>query len=71
MHIIFKCSNEEIANLDVKSNFSLSRGQIVNLDNVRYTIWQIETIVNKLPGQKSSYGDCVAEYKTIVHLEKV
>lgn len=71
MHVIFKCSGEEIANLEIKSNFSLAKGQIVNLDNVRYTIWQVETIVVKLDSKTDEKDKRVAEYKIIVNLEKI
>lgn len=71
MHVIFKCSGEEIANLEIKSNFSLAKGQIVNLDNVRYTIWQVETIVVKLDNKAEGNDKRVAEYKIIVNLEKI
>lgn len=71
MNVIFECSGENIANLEIKSNFSLAKGQIVNFNNVRYTIWQIETVIVNLDDKAAENGSRMAEYKIIVSLEKI
>lgn len=69
MQTVFMCEGEEIANLDIKTNYSLSRGQGIVLKGKKYVVWQIETEVIELNGETSSCGDCPAIYKTVVYLD--